>query len=216
TNGVNPEVTLCQIAAGRPQHVAVTYRPGEMVCFLNGNEVYRGRLVEGDFSNWSPQHLLLGDEWDGQRDWAGAIEGVAIYSRALDAEEIRRDALQYLHLVKSRPAVPRIAVEAELVARSPLPTMEEIKPYRSALAVCKFRVAGNPPAELEGQREILVAHWALFDGRPEPIAEWKPGMKMQLLLEPVERNPQLQRFVTKDKFDSDDDLVRPRYYDVRP
>ena len=216
TNGVNPEVTLCQVAAGRPQHVAVTYRPGEMACYLDGNEAYRGRMVQGDFSNWSPQHLLLGDEWDGQRDWAGAIEGVAIYSRALDAEEIRRDALQYLHLVKSRPAAPRIAIEAELVARSPLPTMEEIKPYRSALAVCKYRVAGDPPAELDGQREILVAHWALLDGRPEPIAGWEPGMKIQLLLEPVERNPQLQRFVTKDQFDSDDDLVRPRYYDVLP
>lgn len=216
TNGVNPEVTLCQVAAGRPQHVAVTYRPGEMACYLNGNEVYRGSLVQGDFSNWSPHHLLMGDEWDGQRDWAGEIEGVAIYSRTLDVEEIRRDALQYLHLVKSRPAVPRIAVEAELVARSPLPTMDEIKPYRSALAVCKYRVAGNPPAELGGEREILVAHWALLDGRPEPIAGWKPGVKMQLLLEPVERNPQLQRFVTKDQFDSDDDLIRPRYYDVRP
>jgi hypothetical protein len=216
TNGVNPEVTLCQVAAGRPQHVAVTYRPGELACYLDGNEVYRGRQVQGDFSNWSPQHLLMGDEWDGARDWAGAIEGVAIYSRALNAEEVRRDALQYLRLVKSRPAAPQIAIDAELIARSPLPTMDEIKPYRSALAVCKYRVTGNPPAELDGDREILVAHWALLDGRAEPIADWKPGMKTQLLLEPVERNPQLQRFVTKDQFDSDDDLVRPRYYDVKP
>jgi len=216
TNGVNPEVTLCRVAAGQPQHVAVTYRPGELACYLNGNEVYRGRDVQGDFSNWSPQHLLLGDEWDGSRDWAGAVEGVAIFSRALDAEEIRRDAVQYLHLVKSRPAAPRFVVDVELVARSPLPTLDEIKPYRSALAVYKYRVAGNPPSELDGQREILVAHWALLDGRPEPIADGKPGMKTQLLLEPVERNPQLQRFVTKDEFDSDDDLARPRYYDVRP
>jgi hypothetical protein len=216
TNGVNPEATLCRVAAGQPQHVAVTYRPGEMACYLNGSEVYRGRDVQGDFSNWSPQHLLLGDEWDGARDWAGAIEGVALFSRALDAEEIRHDALQYLRIVKSRPAAPRFAVDVELVARSPLPTLDEIKPYRSALAVCKYRVVGTPPAALDGQSEILVAHWALLDGRVEPIADWKPGMKTQLLLEPAERNPQLQRFVTKDEFDSDDDLARPRYYDVRP
>lgn len=215
-NGVNPEVSLCRVAAGRPQHVAVTYRPGETVCYLDGKQVYRGRDVQGDLSNWSPQHLLLGDEWDGGRDWAGAIEGVAIFSRALGAEEIRRDAIQYLHLVKSRPSVPQIAVEAKLLARSPLPTMKEIKPYRSALAVFKYRVVGSPPAELDGEREILVVHWALLDGRTEPIAGWKPGMKTRLLLEPAERNPQLQRFVTKDAFDSDDDLICPRYYDVRP
>ena len=121
-----------------------------------------------------------------------------------------------MHLVKSRPSAPQIAVEAELIARSPLPTMNEIKPYRSALAVCKYRVVGSPPAELDGEREILVTHWALLDGRTEPIAGWKTGMKTRLLLEPAERNPQLQRFVTKDAFDSDDDLVRPRYYDVSP
>ncbi len=215
-NGVNPEVALCRLDSTAPRHVAVTYRPGELVCYLDGKEVYRGRDVQGDFSNWSPQHLLFGDEWDGARDWAGALEGVAIFSRALGAEEIRRDAAQYRHLVESLPAAQGIAVEAELVARSPLPTMEEIKPYRSALAVYKYRVSGEVPKALGGQREVLVAHWALLDGRPEPIGGWQPGKKVRLALEPVERNAQLQRYVTKDAFDSDDDLARPRYYDVRP
>ena len=215
-NGVQPEVSLCHIAAARPQHVAVTYRPGEMVAYLNGGEVYRGGEVKGDFSNWSPHHLLLGDEWDGARDWGGTLEGAAIFSRALSAEEIGRDAAEYLRLVKSRPTAPRIAVDAELVARSPLPTLEEIKPYRSALVVYKYRVVGASPEPLMGQSDVLVAHWALLDGQTEAIADWQPGMKTRLLLEPVERNPQLQRFVTKDAFDSDDDLVRPRYYDARP
>lgn len=215
-NGVQPEVVLCHVAAGQPQHVAVTYRPGEMVAYVNGKEVYRGGDVKGDFSNWSPHHLLFGDEWDGARDWGGALEGVAIFSRALEAEEIRRDATAYLDLVKSRSPVPRIAVDAELVARSPLPTLEEIKPYRSALAVYKYRVSGDVPQALDGQRELLVAHWALLDGQTEPIAGWQPGLKTRLVLEPLEQNSQLQRYVNKDAFDSDDDLPRPRYYDVRP
>ncbi|HEX5444488.1 MAG TPA: LamG-like jellyroll fold domain-containing protein [Pirellulales bacterium] len=215
-NGVNPEVALCRLDSTAPRHVAVSYRPGELVCYLDGKEVDRSRDVQGDFSNWSPQHLLFGDEWDGARDWAGALEGVAIFSRALGAEEIRRDATQYRHLVESSPAAQGIAVEAELVARSPLPTMEEIKPYRSALAVYKYRVVGDPPQALAGERELLVAHWALLDGQPEPIGGWQPGKKVRLALELVERNAQLQRYVTKDAFDSDDDLARPRYYDVRP
>lgn len=215
-NGVQPEVSLCHIAAGQPQHVAVTYRPGEMIAYLNGSEVFRGGEVKGDFSNWSPHHLLVGDEWDGARDWGGALEGVAIFSRALSAEEVRRDAAEYSHLINSRPTTPRIAFDAELVARSPLPTLDEIKPYRSALVVYKYHVAGAVPEALAGQIDVLVAHWALLDGHPEPIADWQPGKKIRLMLEPVERNPQLQRFVTKDEFDGDDDLARPRYYDVRP
>lgn len=215
-NGVQPEVSLCHVAAGRPQHVAVTYRPGEMLAYLNGKQVYHGGDVEGDFSNWSPHHLLLGDEWDGARDWRGALEGVAIFSRALTAEEIRRDADEYLRSIKSRPAARRIAIDAELVARSPLPTLQEIKPYRSALVVYKYRLVGDAPKDLAGQKDVLVAHWALLDGRPEPVGDWQPGMKTRLLLEPVEQNSQLQRFVTKDEFDSDDDLARPRFYDARP
>jgi hypothetical protein len=215
-NGVNPEVSLCRLDSTAPRHVAVTYRPGEMACYLDGKEVYRGHDVQGDFSNWSPQHFLLGDEWDGARDWAGTLEGVAIFNRALDAEEVRRDAAHYSHLLQARSAAPRITVDAELVARSPLPTLEEIKPYRSALAVYKYRVTGNLPDALVGERDLLVAHWALLDGQPEPIGGWQPGMKTQLVLEPVEHNAQLQRYVTKDGFDSDDDLARPRYYDVRP
>lgn len=215
-NGVQPEVSLCHVAAGRPQHVAVTYRPGEMLAYLNGNAVFQSAEVKGDFSNWSPQHLLLGDEWDGARDWRGAVEGVAIFSRALSADEIRQDAAEYLNVVKSRPAAQPITVDVELVGRSPLPTLEEIKPYRSALAVYKYRLVGAVPEALAGQKDILVAHWALLDGRPEPIGNWQPGMKARLLLEPVERNPQLQRFVTKDEFDGEDDLARPRYYDARP
>lgn len=215
-NGVQPEVSVCHVAAGRPQHVAVTYRPGEIVAYLNGSAVFRSGEVKGDFSNWSPHHLLFGDEWDGARDWGGTLEGVAIFSRALSAEEIGRDAAEYLRLIKSRPTAPRIAVDVELIGRSPLPTLDEIKPYRSALAVYKYRIAGAVPEALAGQKDVLVAHWALLDGHPEPIGNWQPGMKTRLLLEPVERNPQLQRFVTKDQFDGDDDLARPRYYDVRP
>lgn len=215
-NGVQPEVTLGNVAAGWPQHVAVSYRPGEMAAYINGTQIYRGGDVKGDFSNWSPHHLLLGDEWDGARDWRGSLEGVAIFSRALTAEEIRRDADEYRGLIESRPPAQRIAIDAELVARSPVPTLQEIKPYRSALVVYKYRLVGAVPKALAGQKDVLVAHWALLDGRPEPVGDWRPGTKTRLLLEPVERNPQLQRFVTKDEFDSDDDLARPRYYDARP
>ena len=72
TNGVNPETTLVPDSPlASPLHVVVTYRPGRLTGYVDGKEVYRGESVQGDFSNWSPQHLLFGDEFDGQRDWAG-------------------------------------------------------------------------------------------------------------------------------------------------
>ncbi len=91
-NGMGPETRLCQIEAGRLQHVLVAYRDGSVVCYLNGREVTRSSAVRGDFSNWSLQHLLFGDEWQDSRHWHGRIERVALYSRFIDAGEAKKRA----------------------------------------------------------------------------------------------------------------------------
>ena len=215
-NGVNPETILGPIPDGPPLHVAVTYRPGQLVAFVNGEEVHRASNVRGDFRNWSPQHLLFGDEFDGQRDWAGTLEGVALFNRALSPAEIRRDAETYRRRIESRQPVPRLEVRARLLKESALPTLDEIKPYRDALVVCKYRITKVLRGTLSEQdREPLVMQWALLDGQRQRVANLKPGAEVHLVLEPAEANPQLQRFVRKDDFESDQELLLPRYYDVR-
>ena len=214
-NGVNPESVLCPLEAGRPSHVAVTYRPGQLTCFVDGKQVYHATNIQGDFRNWGPQHLLFGDEYDGQRNWAGTLEGVALYGRALAPDEVARNAAQYHHLMGLRKPAPRVELIAHLVAKSPAPTLAEIKPYRDALMVCKYRVSKVLNGTLDGP-EILVAQWALLDGQGQPAVALKPGAEARLILEPFEANPQLQRFVCKDGFDGDAELLLPRYYDATP
>ncbi|MDP6635780.1 MAG: PQQ-binding-like beta-propeller repeat protein [Phycisphaerae bacterium] len=86
-NGMKPETSLCKVAAARSQHVIVTYSPGKLSCYLNGKSVLQSERVRGDFSNWSPMHLLFGDEWDGQRRWSGKLQGIAVHSRIIGAKE---------------------------------------------------------------------------------------------------------------------------------
>ncbi len=86
-NGMKPEMNLCKLAAGRPHHVIVTYSPGKLSCYLNGKSVLQSGRVRGDFSNWSPMHLLFGDEWDGERRWSGNLQGLAIHARIIGAKE---------------------------------------------------------------------------------------------------------------------------------
>ena len=86
-NGTKPEVTLCQLQAGKPQHVIVTYQPGELHCYLDGTQVLDTDKVQGDFSNWSPQHLIFGDEWTRDRKWRGTLSHIAIHSRVIGPEE---------------------------------------------------------------------------------------------------------------------------------
>ncbi len=89
-NGMKPETVLCRVRAGATQHLVVTYSPGSLACYLNGRQVLDTDRVGGGFSNWTPQHLLFGDEWSDRRDWAGSLREVSIESRAIDGTEARR------------------------------------------------------------------------------------------------------------------------------
>jgi len=91
-NGTNPQITLTRIVTGEPMHVVVSYRPGELLCCVNGKPVKKTGELRGDFHNWEPMTLILGDEVNGSRDWQGSIDRVAIRSRFLDADEA---ALQF-------------------------------------------------------------------------------------------------------------------------
>jgi len=89
-NGMRPETTLCKLTGTGPHHVIVSYSPGRLTCYLNGKRVLDTNRVRGDLSNWTPQHLLFGDEWKESRDWAGKLENIAIHNRIIGAAEAAR------------------------------------------------------------------------------------------------------------------------------
>lgn len=88
-NGLNPQLTMCQIIPNKPLHIVVSYYPGNMYCYLNGELVYQASAVGGDFSNWEPCHLIFGNEYTGDRNWVGQIKNIAIYNRFVSHEEAR-------------------------------------------------------------------------------------------------------------------------------
>lgn len=89
------ELPLFAIPDRQPHHVVVTYSPGNLQCYLDGKRVVLDSKVQGTFANWTSQHLLFGDEWNGDREWKGELSGVAIYQRVLSAEEVARNALHF-------------------------------------------------------------------------------------------------------------------------
>ena len=89
-NGMKPETALCTIREGTTHHVIVTYRDGELVCYLDGEVATRSGAVRGRFDSWEPMHLLLGDEYEGSRDWKGSITRLAILSRAISPKEAKQ------------------------------------------------------------------------------------------------------------------------------
>lgn len=179
---------------GESLHIAVTYAPGRLAAFVDGQSTGQWP-VSGDFFHWKRYPLLFGDGVSASPGTDPRIEGVAIYSRILSAAEIRENFLRYRAARAARAAVARSVVEARLVRRSSLPSLEEISPYREALVVDEWEVAevvnGGSAAGL-----IRVARWAILDGQAEPAVG--QGERRRLTLEPFERNPQLEGVFVSD------------------
>ncbi len=182
---------LMALPAGRASHVAVTYRPGRLVGYLDGVKAAETAEVSGDFFHWRNLPLVFGALPNGDREWDGGLEGVAIYDRVLAPEEVAEDYLRYREKLAARQEVPRVVVEAREKRRSRPPTLEEISPYREALAVHEYEVERVVEGELDA-RLVRVAEWSILDGQPLSPAEAGARGGRRMVLEPFAANPQLE------------------------
>lgn len=90
-NGMPGLLTPGGVKSGRAVHLAFTFAAGRTRLYLDGKEVASAQ-PGGDLSNWDDNFpLLLGNEATGDRPWRGVFHRVAIYGRALSAEEVRRN-----------------------------------------------------------------------------------------------------------------------------
>ena len=120
TNGIDPQSVLTKLQAGKPQHIIVTYRSGEIVAFLNGEQVYKSDKITGDFSNWDGKHqLVIGEEYKGGRGWNGIVDRVAIFNRFMENDEA---VARYRHLYGGPPPKPRTVASTKPSPTMPKPT----------------------------------------------------------------------------------------------
>jgi len=74
-------------------HYAATW-DGEMLRLYRDGEMVEARPREGDLNDWNPElPLVIGAEGDGHHGWTGEVHLVAVYGRALNEAELRRNYL---------------------------------------------------------------------------------------------------------------------------
>lgn len=207
-----PPVRLFAVEPGEPVHATLTYVPGRLRAYRDGELVVDSDAVAGNLARWDGGKLRFGAGQDGGPGWAGLLEGIAVYDRALAAGTIREDALRHARLRAARPAVKRSVVTARLTARSEVPTLREISPYREALAVDEYAVLDVLRGEDPGET-IRVARWVILDGETLPGAGDRPGQVHRLVLSPFAANPQLESVYLAETLPADWDL--PLYYAER-
>ena len=91
-NGTPATPTPDGTAVHRPTHLVATRTPDGVVrLFLDGKEVATN-TVAGDMNRWPDDcRLVVGNEVSGDRPWRGEIALVALYARALSADEIAQN-----------------------------------------------------------------------------------------------------------------------------
>jgi hypothetical protein len=181
-----------------PRHVALTYSPGRLRVYVDG-ELAAAPEWTGDFFPWRARRLTVGFEPEVDGAFRGWVSHLAISAREATAAEIAVAAERALAALAAAAAVESAEVEAVLVARSRVPTLEEISPYRRALVVESWRVERVVSGAL-APGTIRVARWALLDGRPAAAVALPRGARARLRLEPFDAQPQLASL-----FLSDDD-----------
>jgi hypothetical protein len=204
---------LCTLTEGEPVHVIVTYEPGKLTCYKNGKSAGIDAMFRGSPANWAEQRLVFGNNWDGKRPWAGHLEGIAIYTRALGPQEAVREHAAFAKKLKGRKPVPRIEIRAKLLAKTKAPTFEDIAPYTQATTVYEYEVEKVVSGQCK-EKKIRVAHHTLIDRKMLPASRAEIGKSYTLELEPIEANPQLDIDAPRDDLPLDPNAVM--YYDVGP
>jgi hypothetical protein len=201
-----PEVELFERPGTVPGHLVLTYEPGRLTAYLNGERKLVSQDPQGDFYHWRELPLTFGGD-----GWRGRIEGVAIYDRVLDGAEVAEGHRLYREKREARPAIPRTVVEARIVRRSATPTLEEISPYREALFTIDYavkrRVEGPPIGA-----ELRAVQWAILDAEPLAVSRSADGARYRLTVESFASQPQLESVYLADALGGE---PRELFYVVR-
>ena len=104
-----------------------------------------------------------------------------------------------------------IRLKVKLLAKSKIPTLSDIAPYREALVFYEYSVRKRLEGEFKGKK-LRVAHWAIYDNQPQKIGAAKIGSSHTLHLYPYQQFNELKSLYTSDTLTLDPDI--PLYHDV--
>ena len=104
-----------------------------------------------------------------------------------------------------------IRLKVKLLAKSKIPMLTDIAPYRDALVFYEYSVQKRLEGKFKGKK-LRVAHWAIYDNQPQAIGKVKIGSSHTLHLYPYQQFSELESLYTSDTLALD--LDTPIYHDV--
>jgi hypothetical protein len=203
------EKSLPPVAGRRPVAVAVVLEKGRLTAFVDGKARFKQDLA-GQLKQPAAPRIVVGDDTKRTKNDAAAVERVALYARALSAEEVAAESGAFAAAAAARQAVPRIELRAKLLRMDKLPTKATLPTYTQGMTAFEYEVEEVVKGKLP-QKKIWVADWTMLEHAQTPVAERKLGEIYELTLVPFESQAQLKQEYVSDA-ERDDDA--PFFYDL--
>jgi hypothetical protein len=197
----NPEVfDMAVLPDTRPHHVIISWAEKRLAFYLDGKKV---KEIDP-----SPAHLLMPTPpmRFAENAWRGTFEYLAFYNRFIEEGEAAKNAAVVAAELAKRKALPRIEVQATLIAKSKIPDPRQIAPYRNALIVNEYSVEKVLKGTYAG-KTIRVVQWGMLDLKPTPLAAQAPGTSVKLVLENFADHDELVPELISDTLKEDFDLI---------
>ncbi|HUU94676.1 MAG TPA: hypothetical protein VM487_02975, partial [Phycisphaerae bacterium] len=199
----------------KPHHLIVSYAPKRLAFYLDGKKVKEidpllSALLDHNWAKLGEDNTMYfaGGHYHTARNkiaWRGTFEHVAMYSRFIEEPEAAKNAAFVVADLAKRKTLPRIEVQAKLVAKSKIPDPREIAPYRNVIMVNEYSVEKVLKGKY-AQKTIRVAQWGMLDLKPTPLAAQEPGTSVKLVLENFADHDELVPELVSDTLKEDFDM----------
>ena len=194
-----PEVfEMAVLPDTKPHHLIVSVAAKRLAFYLDGKKVKEIDPSPASFIEMGPPMRFA------ENAWRGTFEHVAMYNRFIEEPEAAKNAAVVAAELAKRKALPRIEVQAKLIAKSKVPDPNQMAPYRNALIVNEYSVDKVLNGTYAG-KTIRVAQWGMLNLKPTPLAAQAPGASVKLVLENFadhdELVPELISDTLKENFD---------------
>jgi hypothetical protein len=202
-SGVSAAV-VTRLPTDTPSHVAIVCGNGRLTAYLNGKAVGTSDINVPDAKAKADKVMFGGS------GWRGRLQGLALFGRALTADEVAENAGAWKARVAKRKPVERVTVLGKLIRTTATPNPKDIGTYTRCLVPYTYDIERVVKGTCDATR-IVVLHWGIL-GKKVIDLRRKTGQKLILTLEPYDNHPQLtgERVGTLEVDDAD----LPQYYDV--
>ncbi len=173
-------------AADKVQHLVANFDTKHLEIFIDGRSGGRKALKMNPVG-LTAKTLRFGDVSGSLK---ANLSGIAVYTRELSQAEISSNSRLAHGRMGKKAETAALVVEGTLQETTEIPAPDALGAYRRALVVNSYAVQKVVQGDY-GQSRILVAEWAILDGKVIKSYE-EPRRPEQLVLEKFADHPQLE------------------------